>query len=106
MPIPALGHYDSLVSNPPRYPALGVGESTLPDEIGVTGRTESGIVMAMRPRSLPIEGVQFPPESVLTQGGPLMLANWLAVCGYPQGLDRAPELAAAVEARRLAAFAA
>ncbi|OLB64608.1 MAG: aminodeoxychorismate/anthranilate synthase component II [Actinobacteria bacterium 13_2_20CM_2_72_6] len=89
-----------------RYHSLAVVESTLPPEIEITGRTGSGIVMAMRHRSLPIEGVQFHPESVLTQGGHLMLANWLAVCGYPQGLERAPELAAAVEARRLAAFAA
>jgi para-aminobenzoate synthetase component 2 len=49
--------------------------------------------------------VQFHPESVLTQGGHLMLANWLAVCGYPTALERAPELVAEVEARRLAAFA-
>ena len=62
--------------------------------------------MAMRHRTLPIEGVQFHPESVLTQGGHLMLANWLAACGYPDALERAPELAAEVEARRLAAFAA
>jgi len=89
-----------------RYHSLAVVDGTLPDEIEVTGRTESGIVMAMRHRTLPVEGVQFHPESVLTQGGHLMLANWLAVCGYPQGLDRAPELAAAVEARRVAAFAA
>jgi para-aminobenzoate synthetase component 2 len=89
-----------------RYHSLAVVGSTLPDEIEVTGRTESGIVMAMRHRSLPIEGVQFHPESVLTEGGHLMLANWLAVCGYPQGLERVPELAAAVEARRTAAFAA
>jgi para-aminobenzoate synthetase component II len=88
-----------------RYHSLAVVDGTLPDEIEVTGRTASGIVMAMRHRTLPIEGVQFHPESVLTQGGHLMLANWLAVCGYPQGLDRAPELAAAVEARRVAAFA-
>jgi para-aminobenzoate synthetase component 2 len=81
-------------------------ESTLPDEIEVTGRTESGVVMAMRHRSLPIEGVQFHPESVLTQGGHLLLANWLATCGYPQALDRAPALVEDVEARRLAAFAA
>jgi len=88
-----------------RYHSLAVVESTLPDEIEVTGRTESGVVMAMRHRTLPIEGVQFHPESVLTQGGHLMLANWLAVCGSPQALDRAPELAAEVEARRVAAFA-
>jgi para-aminobenzoate synthetase component 2 len=88
-----------------RYHSLAVVESTLPPEIEVTGRTESGVVMAMRHRELPVEGVQFHPESVLTQGGHLMLANWLASCGYPQALDRAPELAAEVEARRIAAFA-
>ena len=88
-----------------RYHSLAVVESTLPDEIEVTGRTASGVIMAMRHRTLPIEGVQFHPESVLTQGGHLMLANWLAVCGHPQALDRAPALAAEVEARRVAAFA-
>ena len=56
--------------------------------------------MAMRHRTLPIEGVQFHPESVLTEGGHLMLANWLAACGYPAALERAPELAAEVDARR------
>jgi para-aminobenzoate synthetase component II len=89
-----------------RYHSLAVLESTLPDDIEVTGRTtDSGLIMAMRHRTLPVEGVQFHPESVLTQGGHLLLANWLAVCGYPSALDRAPELAAEVEARRLAAFA-
>jgi para-aminobenzoate synthetase component 2 len=88
-----------------RYHSLAVVESTLPPEIEVTGRTASGVVMAMRHRDLPIEGVQFHPESVLTQGGHLMLASWLAACGYPEALDRAPDLAAEVEARRVAAFA-
>jgi para-aminobenzoate synthetase component II len=88
-----------------RYHSLAVVESTLPPEIEVTGRTESGVVMAMRHRELPIEGVQFHPESVLTQGGHQMLANWLAVCGLPAALERAPELVAEVEARRVAAFA-
>ena len=88
-----------------RYHSLAVPEDTLPAEIEVTGRTDSGVVMAMRHRELPIEGVQFHPESVLTEGGHLMLANWLAVCGLPDALDRAPELAAEVEARRRAAFA-
>jgi para-aminobenzoate synthetase component II len=88
-----------------RYHSLAVVESTLPPEIEVTGRTASGVVMAMRHRSLPIEGVQFHPESVLTQGGHLMLANWLATCGLPAALDLAPALAAEVEARRAAAFA-
>jgi para-aminobenzoate synthetase component 2 len=64
-----------------RYHSLTVVEETLPEEIEVLGRTESGIVMAMRHRTLPIHGVQFHPESVLTQGGHRMLANWLGVCG-------------------------
>jgi para-aminobenzoate synthetase component II len=89
-----------------RYHSLAVLESTLPAEIEVTGRTkDSGLVMAMRHRTLPLEGVQFHPESVLTQGGHLILANWLEVCGYPAARDLAPELAAEVEARRVAAFA-
>ncbi|MEV4413312.1 aminodeoxychorismate/anthranilate synthase component II [Catellatospora sp. NPDC049609] len=89
-----------------RYHSLAVVEDTLPAEIEVTGRTASGVVMAMRHRTLPIEGVQFHPESVLTQGGHLMLANWLAACGHPAALDRAPALADEVEQRRLAAFPA
>ncbi|AFT97985.1 aminodeoxychorismate/anthranilate synthase component II [Nocardia brasiliensis] len=64
-----------------RYHSLTVLEETLPAEIEVLGRTESGIVMAMRHRTLPIQGVQFHPESVLTQGGHRMLANWLGICG-------------------------
>ncbi len=88
-----------------RYHSLAVLEPTLPDEIEVTARTASGVVMAMRHRTLPIEGVQFHPESVLTQGGHLMLANWLAACGDRTALDRAPALAAEVETLRLAAFA-
>ncbi|WP_435592863.1 aminodeoxychorismate/anthranilate synthase component II [Nocardia sp. bgisy118] len=64
-----------------RYHSLTVLEDTLPEDIEVLGRTESGIVMAMRHRTLPIHGVQFHPESVLTQGGHRMLANWLEICG-------------------------
>lgn len=87
-----------------RYHSLAVLPETLPNEIEVTGRTESGVVMAMRHRTLPIEGVQFHPESVLTEGGHRMLANWLAACGLPEALERAPALGAEVEARRRAAF--
>ena len=87
-----------------RYHSLAVVEDTLPAEIEVTGWTGSGIVMAMRHRTLPIEGVQFHPESVLTEGGHLMLANWLAACGLPEALDRAPALAAEMDALRATAF--
>jgi para-aminobenzoate synthetase component II len=88
-----------------RYHSLAVVESTLPTEVEVTARTASGVVMALRHRTLPIEGVQFHPESVLTQSGHLLLANWLSGCGLPAALDRAPALAAEVETLRAAAFA-
>ncbi|MEU5691084.1 aminodeoxychorismate/anthranilate synthase component II [Actinosynnema sp. NPDC020468] len=65
-----------------RYHSLTVLPDTIPDEFEVTGRTESGVVMAMRHRTLPVEGVQFHPESVLTEGGHRMLANWLRVCDF------------------------
>ncbi|MBC7303371.1 MAG: aminodeoxychorismate/anthranilate synthase component II [Nocardia sp.] len=64
-----------------RYHSLTVLPETVPEELVVVGHTESGIVMAVRHRTLPIHGVQFHPESVLTQGGHRMLANWLEVCG-------------------------
>jgi para-aminobenzoate synthetase component 2 len=64
-----------------RYHSLTVLPETIPAELVVTARTDTGIVMAMRHRELPIHGVQFHPESVLTQGGHRMLANWLTVCG-------------------------
>ncbi len=54
--------------------------------------------------TLAVEGVQFHPESVLTQAGHRLLANWLAACGDGQALDRAPELVAQTEARRLSAY--
>ena len=88
-----------------RYHSLAVVESTLPSELEVTARSASGVVMGLRHRELPIEGVQFHPESVLTQGGHLMLANWLTSCGHPAAHARVAALAADVEALRLAAFA-
>lgn len=76
-----------------RYHSLTVDGATLPDEVEVTGRTASGVVMAMRHRDLPIEGVQFHPESALTEGGHRLLANWLGSCGDPAAVDRSRELA-------------
>lgn len=64
-----------------RYHSLTVMEDTIPDDLVVTARTESNVVMAMRHRTLPIHSVQFHPESVMTEGGHRMLANWLSVCG-------------------------
>jgi para-aminobenzoate synthetase component 2 len=89
-----------------RYHSLAVEETALPEEIEVTGRTPSGIVMALRHRSLPIDGVQFHPESVLTQGGHRMVANWLRRCGASVDDARVDELAAGVETLRASAFVA
>jgi para-aminobenzoate synthetase component 2 len=65
-----------------RYHSLTIRPDTLPPELQVTGRTESGLIMAVRHRDLPIEGVQFHPESVLTQHGHRLLANWLRTAGH------------------------
>jgi len=88
-----------------RYHSLVVEESALPSEIVVNGRTASGVVMAMRHTELPIDGVQFHPESVLTQGGHRMLANWLARCGLMADMARVAELGDGVETLRANAFA-
>jgi para-aminobenzoate synthetase component 2 len=89
-----------------RYHSLAVVEETLPPELEVTGRTASGVVMAIRHSTLPIEGVQFHPESVLTESGHVMLANWLATCGDESARDKAPALAAEMDALRTTAFSA
>jgi len=74
-----------------RYHSLTVDEATLPSTIEVTGRTADGVVMAMRHRTLPLEGVQFHPESVLTPAGPRILANFLRRTGqgHAEVLDEA-----------------
>jgi para-aminobenzoate synthetase component 2 len=64
-----------------RYHSLALAEDELPAEIMVTARTASGTVMAIAHRQVPIVGVQFHPESVLTPHGHRLLANWLrALC--------------------------
>ena len=64
-----------------RYHSLAIEAGTLPQEVEIIGSTESGIVMAIKHKSLPISGVQFHPESVLTEHGHQMLGNWLEECG-------------------------
>ncbi|WP_232661162.1 aminodeoxychorismate/anthranilate synthase component II [Pseudonocardia sp. TRM90224] len=75
-----------------RYHSLSIRPDTVPAELEVTGRTESGVIMALRHRELPIHGVQFHPESVLTQGGHRMLANWMAMAGHPAAEATVAEL--------------
>lgn len=64
-----------------RYHSLTLDPQTIPDVLEPTAWTSDGVVMGLRHRSLPIEGVQFHPESVLTEHGPRLVDNWLAGCG-------------------------
>lgn len=75
-----------------RYHSLAVVAATLPDELVVTGRTDSGVVMGLAHRELPVEGVQFHPESVLTEGGYRLLGNWLASLGIDDAAERGARL--------------
>ncbi len=71
-----------------RYHSLAIDPATLTDDLVVNGRTASGVVMAVRHRELPLHGVQFHPESVLTEGGHRLLANWLQMCGSTDAVQR------------------
>jgi para-aminobenzoate synthetase component 2 len=75
-----------------RYHSLAVVDSTVPRELVVTSRTQGGVIMGLRHESAPILGVQFHPESVLTEGGYLMLGNWLALAGLPEARQTAKGL--------------
>ena len=79
-----------------RYHSLAVERDSVPADLQITGETESGIVMGLRHKTLPIEGVQFHPESVLTEHGHLMLANWLTECGDTEARKRAVGLSPVV----------
>ncbi|GIG30379.1 aminodeoxychorismate/anthranilate synthase component II [Cellulomonas marina] len=74
-----------------RYHSLAVVDGTVPDELEVTARA-NGIIMGLQHRELPLHGVQFHPESVLTEGGHRLLANWLGVCGSRDAVERAEGL--------------
>ncbi len=72
-----------------RYHSLAVVPSTVPAELIVTARTAGGVIMGLQHADAPIYGVQFHPESVLTEGGYRMLANWLEVAGLPSAQQAA-----------------
>jgi para-aminobenzoate synthetase component 2 len=72
-----------------RYHSLAVVDGTVPAELIVTSRTKGGVIMGLRHAEAPVFGVQFHPESVLTEGGYRMLGNWLGAAG----LEGAPEAA-------------
>ncbi len=75
-----------------RYHSLAVVDGTVPGELEVTSRTEGGVIMGLRHRDAPLFGVQFHPESVMTEGGYRMLGNWLAATGLSGAAERAREL--------------
>lgn len=80
-----------------RYHSLAVEPATLPAELTVTSQTDSGIIMGLCHKTAPMHGVQFHPESVLTEGGYLMLGNWLEEVGLEgaaaQGATLSPLIA-------------
>jgi len=70
-----------------RYHSLVIDPSSLPDCLDVSARTPTGVIMAVRHRQWPVEGVQFHPESVLTLAGKRLLANFLEICLRPCRTD-------------------
>lgn len=75
-----------------RYHSLAIEKDSCPQELAITGVSESGVIMAVQHTSLPIYGVQFHPESVMTQHGHMMLANWLATMGDVDAPKRAEKI--------------
>jgi len=82
-----------------RYHSLAIERATVPEELQVTGETEDGIVMSVKHKSLPIQGVQFHPESVLTEHGHALLANWLTECGDESAQTKAIGLSPVIGSR-------
>lgn len=75
-----------------RYHSLAVVDSTVPEDLVITSKTAGGVIMGLQHKTLPIYGVQFHPESVLTQGGYQMLGNWLESLGLKGAAEKAKKL--------------
>ncbi|MCU1425477.1 MAG: Anthranilate synthase component [Microbacteriaceae bacterium] len=75
-----------------RYHSLAIVDGTVPSDLVVTSRTRGGVIMGVQHVDRPIFGVQFHPESVLTEGGYRMIGNWLAVAGLPEAAEIAKGL--------------
>jgi para-aminobenzoate synthetase component 2 len=75
-----------------RYHSLAVVDDTVPDALEVTARTGGGVIMGLRHRDAEVYGVQFHPESVLTEGGYSMIGNWLVVAGLADAAEKAKGL--------------
>jgi para-aminobenzoate synthetase component 2 len=70
-----------------RYHSLAIENPNFPNDLIITATTESGVIMGVKHKTAPIEGVQFHPESVLTEGGHRLLANWLETTGDKQAIS-------------------
>jgi para-aminobenzoate synthetase component 2 len=97
-------HQDSLILNglpqgfmATRYHSLAVVPESVPEQLLVTGQTDSGIIMSLQHRTKPIYGVQFHPESVMTEGGYQMIANWLETLGVEGALEKSKTLSPRIE---------
>lgn len=75
-----------------RYHSLAAVRSSIPDCLEITAETENGVIMGLAHRTAPLWGVQFHPESVLTEGGYQMLGNWLESLGHVGAATRASTL--------------
>ncbi|WP_116111790.1 aminodeoxychorismate/anthranilate synthase component II [Austwickia chelonae] len=85
-----------------RYHSLASVPESLPDVLKVTAHTESGIIMGIRHRDKELHGVQFHPESVLSEGGHRLIANWLLRCGLEDAVERATGLSPLVDSDSVA----
>jgi para-aminobenzoate synthetase component 2 len=75
-----------------RYHSLAVLDGTVPEDLIVTSRTKGGVIMGLQHATKPIYGVQFHPESVMTEGGYQMLGNWLESLGLKGAAEKAKSL--------------
>ena len=80
-----------------RYHSLAAVRDTIPEILEVTAETASGVIMGLQHRTAPLCGVQFHPESVLTEGGYQMLGNWLESLGMRGAAERAAKLSPLIQ---------
>lgn len=83
-----------------RYHSLAAVSESIPENLEVTARTASGVIMGLAHRTAPLCGVQFHPESVLTEGGYQMLGTWLESLGLTGAVDRAAGLSPLITRER------
>ncbi|MBF4582391.1 anthranilate synthase component II [Curtobacterium sp. MMLR14_010] len=83
-----------------RYHSLAIVDGTVPDELTVTARTGGGVIMGVQHQDARVYGVQFHPESVLTEGGYRMVGNWLETTGLTGAADRAAGLGPLIASRQ------